>query len=917
MTSARVGIPAFRPILSLSLLLAVLAPVPAARAQVAASGRAAEAPLPTTAPPAADRPLEVVRRAAGERGVTVAQLSNGLTVIVGENHNVPVVTVQSFVRAGSMLEGPWLGSGLSHLLEHLVAKGAVHEGNPEQPGAESRSRLDAIGAQSNAYTTLDHTAYYVNTTAGQTDEAIRILADWMARPQINRPDFDREHGVVQRELEMGKDDPDRQLHYAHAANFYGTHPAAVPTIGFRGALEDVTYEDVLEYHRQRYAPQNMLVVVVGDVQTADVIDTVAAAFAGFETAASPDVVLPEVNHLAGVRRVELTNPAVKEVAQRVAFRSIPLVHPDLYALDVLSDILTNGPASRLYRILVREKQLVTGIDSGSWTPEWGAGQFVFSFRAEPGKADAAEAELLAQLRRVAEEGVTEDELARAKRQMVAAFVYGQQSVESQAARLASDFMSTGDVDFSRRYTDRIQAVTAEQVRAMARKYLTLDAMAVTRMSPPSADLAAVAESAGPRADAAETFTLPNGLTVVLGPTDTVDLVSMHMATLGGLMVEDAATNGLGMLMTQLSLKGAGGRSADDIADFFGAAGGEIGAQSGNNTFIWSATVLKDDAPEALQVLADVVIRPTFPAAELEILRPQVLAAIDRIDEQWFSQGNQFFRERFFRDSPYRFSSVGSADVVAGATVEAVAAHHDAYLKAGSSVLSVYGNFDPATMRRAIEQAFADVPEGKTEVAIPAPRTVDDGGETYVLPTTNEQAAIFIGYPGMRLVDEADRDAMTVLDTLISGYDLPRGWLHGELRGEQLVYVVHALNWVGLAPGTFMVYAGTQPDRAQEVVERIERNVRRTLDYGWSAEEIREAVNIVLTSELLDRQTMSSLAMQAALDELYGLGYDYQRTLEPRLRAVTAEDLHRVAQTYLSGPPVVAVTTPQPEQVSGK
>ena len=868
----------------------------------------------TAAEPADARaePLTVVRKAVSDSEATVATLSNGLTVILRENHNLPVVTVRAVVRAGGMYEGQWLGCGLSHLLEHLVAEGATRGAGHAAASKSGRNRLDAIGAQSNAYTSLAKTVYYISCAAGRTGDAIDIMADWMARPNIARADFDREHGVVQRELEMGRDEPDRQMWYAHAANFYRTHPAATPVIGRLAALKSVTYEDVLAYHGKMYTPQRMVLVVVGDVDSDEILRRICKALAGFESRRSPPTVLPEVPRLAGVRRVRQTSPAVKDVRENISFRTIPLVHPDLYALDVLSHVLTNGASSRLHRIVLREKKLVTAISSGSWTPAWGAGQFMIDFRAEPDKADEAESEVLAQLRRMIEEGVTEEELDKAKRQKVADHVYGQQSVESQASTLVGDFMTTGDVEFSRHYTDRIQAVTAEQVRQMARKYIRLDAMAVTRMTPASAASSGEKGAGEARTTKTERLVLPNGLTVVLHATETVDLVAMNLAARGGVLVEDDAINGLGMLASKLSIKGAGERSADQIAEFFDRAGGGISATCGNNTFMWRATVLKADALEALSVLADVVVRPTYPQKELEILRPSALAGIRRVDERWSSQMQRHFRQKFFPDSPWRMLPIGSLEVVANATPEAIAGHHERWIKGGASVLSIFGNFDVRAMRQAVQEHFADMPAGTTAVEIPPRRRVAPDGERHVLTTDNQVAAIMIGWPGMRLAEARDRDVMTVLDTIVSGYHLPSGWLHTELREKRLVYVVHAYNWAGLAPGAFIVYANAQPDKAAEVVRIIRRNVQRTLTHPFTNEEIDRAVNSVLTAELLDNQTMSALAMQATLDELYGFGYDYHLRLEERLRAVTPADLTGVAGKYLAGDAVETITTPAPQ-----
>ncbi len=884
------------------------ADAPSAAPTAAAAPAAPTAAAATAATPA--EPLSVVRREVSDRGATVATLSNGLTVIVQENHNVPVVTVQSIVRTGGMYEGPWLGCGLSHLLEHLVAKGATRGAGHAQASKESGSRLDAIGAQSNAFTSLDRTVYYINCAAGRTDEAIDILSDWMARPAITSGEFEREHGVVQRELEMGRDDTRRQMYYAHMANFYQTHPASVPVIGYADALKRVTYADVMAYHSQTYVPQRMIFVVVGAVKTDAVLDTICRSFAGFEAGRVPPAVLPEPPVLAGVRRVVQVSETVKDVSEEISFRTIPLVHEDLYALDVLSYILTNGPSSRLHRIVLRQKKLVTSVDSSSWTPQWGAGQFNISFKADPGDVESAEAEIFAELSRIAREPVTDDELAKAKRQKVADYVYSQQSVESQASTLGMDYMSSGDVEFSRRYTDRIQRVTAEQVVRVAQQYLTPDAMAITRMVPAAAAGAVTGGGVARRPDRIERFTLDNGLTVILNSTDSVDLVAMNLAVLGGVLTEDAATNGLGTLMTGLSVKGAGERSADEIADFFDRAGGAINAISGNNTFLWSAQVLKADAVEAAEILADVVMQPTYPESELEILRPRIVASIKRTDEKWSSQMQLNFRRKFFGpDAPYHLLPLGAVDVVEKADRDAIASHHKRWVKAGSAVLAIYGNFDFDTMRNMVAERFAVMPAGVNKLDIPPVRKVAADGERYELPTANTGAAIMIGWPGMLFAETADRDAMSVLDTIISGYQLPRGWLHTELRGKQLVYVVHAYNWVGQAPGAFVVYAMTQPAKADEVVGIILANVKRTLSHEFTATEVDEAVTMIVTADLLGNQTMASLASQAALDELYGVGYDYGKSLAKRLRAVTVADVKRVAKKYLAGPAVVTVTTP--------
>ena len=231
------------------------------------------------------------------------------------------------------------------------------------------------------------------------------------------------------------------------------------------------------------------------------------------------------------------------------------------------------------------------------------------------------------------------------------------------------------------------------------------------------------------------------------------------------------------------------------------------------------------------------------------------------------------------------------------------------------MLAIFGNFDAARTRRAVEKISKAVKRHGAKgppLAAPARRGVKPEGELHVLKTDKKQAGIMVGAPGMKITNLRDRFAITVLDTIISGYHLPAGWLHTELRGKRLVYVVHAYNWAGLAPGAFLTYAACQPDMAPQVVRIIEKNLRRAAAYTPTQREIDLAVNSILTAKLLDNQSMSSLAMGAALDELYGFGHDFRRKLAGHYGKVTPAEVARVAKKYLSGGYVVTVTTPKPE-----
>ena len=328
-------------------------------------------------------------------------------------------------------------------------------------------------------------------------------------------------------------------------------------------------------------------------------------------------------------------------------------------------------------------------------------------------------------------------------------------------------------------------------------------------------------------------------------------------------------------------------------------------------------MLDDSFDEAMEIFADIAIRPKFTEKELDILRPSLQTQIKQQDENWYGELRKWFRRRFYTSSPYRLLPSGAKEVVAGTTIEQIAEYHRRRILAAASVLAVYGNFDGQKATKSIERLFAGLPKGDVEMNIPPARKVAPDGERHVLKTEKQVAGIMVAVPGMKITNLKDRFAIDVLDTIVSGWYLPSGWLHRELRGKRLVYVVHARNWAGLAPGAFQVYAVSQPDKASQVIDIIHKNLRRAGRYTPTQKEIDLAVNSILTAELLDNQSMASLGMYAALNELYGFGYGFRRQLESHYRKVTPEEVLRVGGKYLGGGFVTAVTTPKPELLDAK
>ena len=857
------------------------------------------------------KPLTVESWLINKPDEIVAVMSNGLRVVIKENHSSKVVAVRLYVAAGGIYENQHLGAGLSHVFEHLLHGAAT----PRRSEEESQLLLEKIGAVSNAYTSRDHTCYHLTVISEHLDTAVELLADWITSPLLSEDSVVRELGVVQRELEKGKDEPDRVLYSLSAENRYGRHPAAYPVIGYAQVVAAITRDDLLTYYRQRYVPDNVVVSIAGDIDAGQALAAVAHHFADFARRPVPPVVLP-ADEPPSTPRTRTKYMDMPHALISLAYPTVELTHPDLYALDTLSYILTRGESSRLVKRLKNDLSLVLSLDSYSATPALYPGSFVIQARIEPAKLDQARRGIIGELDRLLAKGVTKEELATAKRQKIADHISGLQTVEDQAGQIGLDLLATGDAHFSDAYVDNIQNVTRAQILDVARRYVDHQKLCLTMLLPEKlAPAAGSATTVQARADRAGIFTLKNGLRVILRPSKAVPLVSMQIYFLGGLLAENPQNNGIGLFTAQACLKGTKKLSADQIASFFDSRGGSIAASSGNNSLFYTAEVRKDDFPEALKVFAQVASEPRFTAAEMEKLRPRLIGNVAALSEHWYSQMQLFFRQEFFTSSPYKRLSAGSIAVLQSLTPEALATHHSNLAVGANGVLAVFGDFDPDQAQELVSQAFGSLSAG-AKMNIPHIQTESlDANRLAIKETTKKVATVTVAFPGTVLTDTDDRMALKVLDTIISGYHMPSGWLHEELRGDQLVYVVHAYEFTGLAPGYFAAFAACQPDKVNDVIKALERNLTKAAQGEFTEAELARAKGIIIAAEIIEKQTNADLAATAALDELYDLGFDHSENLAKRINAVTMVELKRIAEKYLTRPHLVCVTTPNPELVN--
>lgn len=337
--------------------------------------------------------LFLAATSAHAQSVVKRTLPNGLTVLVQENHAAPVVAVRMYVKTGSIYENQFLGSGLSHLFEHTL-----FEGTKTRDKKALNAEIQAIGGQSNAYTSYDVTAYHITTAAPYFERALNVLSDMMQNSTFPDEEVKVQQGVIHNEMALGDDNPDRQLSELFYKTAFRVHPVRYPIIGFRQQFDKLTRDDILSYYKSHYTPENSILSVAGDVSAPAVLEAAQKAFGDWERVAPQALALPTEPPQNAPRRAVIEED-VNLTYLQMGWHTVPLQHPDLYALDTLAQILGGGDSSRLVREIQENQNLVTGISAYSSTPNYDAGVFAIRAIMPPANISKVERAIKAQVQK--------------------------------------------------------------------------------------------------------------------------------------------------------------------------------------------------------------------------------------------------------------------------------------------------------------------------------------------------------------------------------------------------------------------------------------------------------------------------------------------------------------------------------------
>jgi zinc protease len=812
-------------------------------------------------------------------------LPNGMTVI----HRAVsggLAAVQLWVKTGSIHEAPYLGCGLSHYLEHMLFKGTARRSAPQ-----ITAEIQAIGGDINAYTTFDRTVYHIEAPSEGFSTAIDILHDMAFNSQLDSAELTREREVILREIAMNNDDPDRQLMRGLYETVFRDHPFRYPVIGHSELFKTIDEATIRGYYKARYVPGNMVLIVLGDINIEALELALESTFAKEpRTQLSTPVIPGELPQLAPRRAFFTADVSICRGS--IAYRVPGIGHEDAPALDMLASILGNGESAVLCQALRMRRQLVNDIDVSCWNPGK-TGLLWLSYNSDTGTSDKVEAAIYEEIKAKIKAGFTQEELDRSRRLTLTSEIDSRKTVSSHASRLGLSEVVVGDLFYPRQYFESLSMLTTDDVLRAANKYITSTTRTVVTLDADEAKAHIAGTSLRVELAPPELIRLPNGARIVLQPDHTLPKVHIRYGALGGPLYETATTQGATALLATLLTRDTQARSAENVSRTIESAGGRFDEFCGNNSFGVAMELLSSGLDTGLDLLEYSLLKPDFNPTTFEVERAGQIARIQEYDDDISERGRVLLRRAFYGDHPYKENPNGTVEALEKLVTRDIAEHYGKLVRAGNSVISVCGDFDPARTLPRLELILSSMPVSEfvpQEPPFRGPKPCD-----FIEHMDREQAIVFRSFrgPGVRGDDNYVAD---LLDEVLSDMSGPLFVSARERKG--LAYFVGASRMTGIHTGMFSLYGGTRPDQVPMLRAEFDAVLEDIRQRGISEAELQRGKTRLKSRRRLSMQTIGSRANHVLLETLYGLTPENVTQFDAHIDAISMEDIRSFARNYL-------------------
>jgi len=858
-------------------------------------------------------------QAAGAVDFTQETLDNGLRVIYAPLHQAPVVHVRVLYHVGSRDERPDR-QGFAHMFEHMMFRGSAHV-KPE----EHMKLIGMVGGNSNAFTSFDQTVYVNTLPSSQLELALYLEADRMASFRVSDEIYRTERKVVAEEWRMKQNRPYGNMWEDFAALAFTRHPYRWTPIGNMDHLRAAQAAELQEFFNRYYVPDNAILVIAGDIDLAAAKDLVRRYFAWIPRgqALKRDIPAEPAQTEARRREVKYRVPLAKLM---IGYAAAPYASDDNYALSLLGRILGGGRSARLERLLVYgPKPMCVDAGASNWAPE-DAGLFLFSATVLAGR-DAAEVEkaLVATADEVRAKGVAPEELQKAKTQARLGLIHERETAPSIAGELGQDALLAGDADRVNKELARINAITAADIQAAARKYLQAARSTTLCVVP---DPAAPAPPENPAAAqpptqpvAAREVKFPDGyparppisetppnpkfqkgaestagpVRVIVMPDSRLPLVNWSLTMRCGSDSDPREKAGLASLTASLVRRGAGGLSFTQLNEDLESRAISIEVSAGDDFTRLSGSCTSDQLDHAMQMSRTVLREPTFPADEFAKLKEQLLSQLRVQEENPANVAQEDLMETLYGPTPLGIHMTPRS--VASITLDDVRAFYRAAYRPDKAVLVINGDVTADRGKQLASALAADwPPEALAAPDYSAPPAPDKRTILVVDRPDAKQSTVRLGIRAYDIHTDEKFAGELANRILSAGIDSRLGRSVRAQKG--LAYSVWGVFRPGRHGGTFLGGTDTTLPSTADAIESIFKVIDDVASAGVTDAELAEAKLRVVGSMVMGMQTIAQQAGYRVEGVLNGYPIDYYDMYPTRVGRVTKEEVRQVVSKFV-------------------
>lgn len=834
---------------------------------------------------------------------SVYKLNNGQIVVLQEVKTNPIVTIDTWIKTGSINENDE-NNGVSHFLEHLFFKGSTNHA----PG-EFDKILENKGALTNAATSKDFTHYYITIPSKDFDLALEMHSDMLLHPLIPRKELEKERKVVIEEIMKDANSPQTLVYDNLVKMLYTNHPYKRKVIGTSDIISTIHRDKIMEYYNDYYNPSNMVTVVVGDIDSATVLEKIKKDF-NAEYKKPIKCVYPKEQILNSQKKT-IAHADIQSAYMLIGFRSTKVDDKDSYALDVLSTILGDGRSSVFYRNIKETKQLANSI-SATNTGFKDDGIFYISTNFAPEKCEKLQNAIFEEIINIQKNGVTAEQIQLAKNIIERNTYYDRESISNIASEIGYTYVTTDDIKYYETYLENIKKVTPDEVKRVANKYLGIEKSAVSILLPEKSKEVKISNITPAPAKlvsenkTTQKYELANGATLLLTPNEINDIIGISIFSKGGELTEKKS--GTAEVTASAMSKGTKKYSSVEYAKVLEDNGIKIVPSAGSDKLSITVLTTKNEYDKTLELLNEVINNATLDDYEIEKVKNDKLNAIKKSKDVPLNIAIDNYKTHIFENTPYSNSNAVLEKSLPKISYADVKAYYDTAFYPQNIVISINGNVDKEKTIEEFTKIFSGKKGEKFDYSKHSIPQLCTGKKITTQVKDLKTDWIIMGWQTAGVLQRKDYATLQVIDSLLGTGMSSR--LFKNLRDKDgLAYQLGSQYAPNVLRGAFIVYIGTNPENLDYAQKRMKEEVFRLKKEFVGSKELQEAKDKLLGHYIIGQETNLDKAMTLGWFEASNRGYQFDEQYKNLINSVTESDIIDVANKYFNDNYVLSIVKP--------